>query len=133
MSQRSGWLLLVLTACGGATDEARAPAPASAAPAVRSYRVEQDTRVKTPRGASFPVAAGWRVTEHADRIVLEDPEAQLRLVQVEVEAALDRRGAQLQSTIDGLEAPGAGRESHAGKVAAAERRAAAGRAPLTAR
>ncbi len=45
-----------------------------------------ETTVKTPRGASFPVAAGWTVTEAGDQITLSDPEHQMKVTYVELEA-----------------------------------------------
>jgi CubicO group peptidase (beta-lactamase class C family) len=184
--------------CGGATPAADAPssaataatAPATAATPIppKTWRADADAEVTLPGGATFPVAAGWSVTEHADRVVLEDPEGQLHLVYAVVQAksgadaiaaawkrhdpsfavpakqtitppsptwdevvqtvydtpgtrvvianarrkgdtawvalvdapaaAIDRRGAQMQNSFDGLEVPGVDRESLAGREAA---------------
>jgi CubicO group peptidase (beta-lactamase class C family) len=92
-------VLLLSVACGGAEPQPQTtPTPptsatanvsdAGAAPvaAAKTYTMTADGPVKTARGATFPVAAGWHVTEKQGEIVLQDPERELSLAYVEVEA-----------------------------------------------
>lgn len=197
-------LCLLLAACAPPAPTVAEPLPApppSSAPAAAAssapaapaapkiYQADKDMTVTTARGATFPVAAGWHVTEAHDRITLEDPDRKLKMVFFEIEAAtgaeaidlawklhdekfvrkvassinpppkdwdevvqtiyetdpsahrlvlanarrkgkiswtaildsergtLDRRGAQLQNTVDGLKVPGMEEETYAGKTA----------------
>ncbi len=71
------------SATANASDAGVAPPVAAAA---KTYTMTADGPVKTARGATFPVGAGWHVTEKQGEIVLQDPERELSLAYVEVEA-----------------------------------------------
>ena len=80
-------MLLVLAALPGCT----APSPGTAAsqvaaPAAASAEATRDRTVRLPSGATLKVAADWTVTASTDGVILEDPEKQLKIERVEVEA-----------------------------------------------
>src|SRR5437867_2226864 len=66
--------VLALAACAG-------PSPGVMAPLAATDRV-----VALPSGAALKVAADWTVTASPDGLILEDPEKQLRIDLVEVDA-----------------------------------------------
>jgi CubicO group peptidase (beta-lactamase class C family) len=90
---------LLLVACGTAPPPTAAepladpgpgaPPASSAAPppaAAKSYQAAQETTLTTPGGATFPVAAGWFVTERGELVLLEDPDRKLKVALVELES-----------------------------------------------
>lgn len=64
------------------TVTAGAPTQAS----VTTRTLDTDTVLERPSGASFEVAAGWKVSEAPDRVTLVTPEGDLRVIYLEVEA-----------------------------------------------
>ena len=66
--------VLALAACAG-------PSPGVVAPPAAADRV-----VALPSGATLKVVADWTVTAAPDGLILEDPEKQLRIDLVEVDA-----------------------------------------------
>lgn len=68
----------------------RAPAEATAAQGTRTLAA--DTTLATPSGATLTVPAGWHVTLREDRLVLEEPDRELRVVILET-AETDLREA----------------------------------------
>src|SRR2546422_5738663 len=70
-------LLLALAALAGCAG----PSPGAMAPPAATDRV-----VALPSGATLKAAADWTVTASPDGLVLEDPEKQLRIDLVEVDA-----------------------------------------------
>lgn len=87
-------LLALLANCAGtlpseapkAAEPPATRAAKSAAPAATTRTLRADTVLERPSGASFKAAAGWTVSEAADRVTLVSPEGDLRVVYLEVEA-----------------------------------------------
>ena len=84
-------MLLALAALSGCA----APAPGTMAPQTAAPEVAApasaegarvDRTVTLPSGATLKVAADWTVTTSTDGLILEDPEKQLKIELVEVEA-----------------------------------------------
>ncbi|QRK06890.1 beta-lactamase family protein [Archangium violaceum] len=85
--------LLLLTSCTAATttsaSPSSAPTPQTTAPApspttVQARKLDAATPMKTASSTPFTVSSGWYVTEDDGRLLLEDPERQLRLTLLEV-------------------------------------------------
>src|SRR5258706_11841782 len=98
MSSRSNWscpmtrarnpwsaLLILVLGCGSAV-AADSTATASAADAAQATRVDADTPRATAAGATFTVPAGWSARSAERMVVLEPPEADLRVALVDVDA-----------------------------------------------
>jgi hypothetical protein len=89
----SRWMLLALAAlsgCAAPPPGTMAPQTAAsqvAAPAAAPAETTLDRTVTLPSGATLKVAADWTVTAATDGLILEDPEKQLKIELVEVEAA----------------------------------------------
>ena len=80
-----------LSGCTGRPDTPIAPQTAAAevaepAAATSAEVAQADRTVTLPSGATVKVAADWTVTASADGLVLEDPDKQLKVELVEVEA-----------------------------------------------
>ncbi|WP_257453137.1 serine hydrolase domain-containing protein [Archangium lipolyticum] len=80
--------LLLLTSCTAAqsTVAPASPPPVSqaASPAPTGRKLDAATPMRTASSTPFTVSAGWYVTEQDGRLLLEDPERQLRLTLLEV-------------------------------------------------
>jgi CubicO group peptidase (beta-lactamase class C family) len=59
----------------------------AASPNASAQAPPAERKVTLPSGATFKVASDWRVTELKDGLVLEDPEKQLKVELVELEAS----------------------------------------------
>jgi CubicO group peptidase (beta-lactamase class C family) len=104
---RSPLLLLALVAAcsGGASTRPGIPAgpdvvttppaepPSASTAAPRSRTLTADETITTASGATFTASSGWKVDEHADRVVLTAPEGDVTLTYVEVTGAADRDAA----------------------------------------
>lgn len=97
-TRAAGLLLFTVTACGSVPPSdapvptpPTAPSPRAAATtepaAPKTWTAEKEAQVTLPSGAHFPIGAGWHVAEHEGRVVLQDPERQLSVVYVELDAA----------------------------------------------
>src|SRR6266545_2516677 len=81
--------LVALSGCAAPPSGTMTPqtgAPQVAAPAAASAEAALDRTVPLPSGATLKVAADWTVTASTDGLILEDPEKQLTIELVEVEA-----------------------------------------------
>ena len=68
----------------GPTAQTQPPAgPVSQAPALTFKQLSEDTRIKTPSGATFTVASGWHIAETPNLIVIQEPEKELAAAFVE--------------------------------------------------
>src|SRR5262245_57295702 len=92
-------IAILLVACGGAeTTPVQAPppppssvAPPAAAPAPKpgaetltsTRKLEAETPITTPAGATFTAPKGWSLTERSGALVLEDPNKEVSLTFVE--------------------------------------------------
>ena len=76
---------LLLVACHDACGpEPRPSPPPAAGTATRETRtLPADTALATPSGATFTAPAGWHVTTREGRLVLEEPDRELRVVVLE--------------------------------------------------
>lgn len=87
MSHRPIAVLLAVVAAGTAP-RVRAAAPASpAATAPAAAPLAEDARLTSASGATYPVSKGWWVTRSDGFTLLEDPDRELKLVLLELEAA----------------------------------------------
>ena len=82
-------VLLALGPLSGCASPPRAAAPPAAVAAgpVSAEATQTDRTVTLPSGATVKVAIDWAVATAADGLVLEDPEKQLRVDLVEVDAS----------------------------------------------
>jgi CubicO group peptidase (beta-lactamase class C family) len=60
--------------------------PVPQPPALIFKQLTEDTKLKTPSGATFTVAKGWHVAEAPDLIVIQEPDKELEAAFVEVVA-----------------------------------------------
>lgn len=81
--------LVALSGCAAPPPGARPPQTAvsgTAAPAASAEVTPADRTVTLPSGSTLKVEADWTVTASTDGVVLEDPEKQVKIEVVEVEA-----------------------------------------------
>jgi CubicO group peptidase (beta-lactamase class C family) len=93
----------VAVACSGGAEKSSAtptttpvvePAKPSqpSPPSGKRHKLDAETKIALPSGATFTVASGWTVEERADLVLFVAPEGDLEAAYVEVEAA-DRAAA----------------------------------------
>ncbi|WNG37007.1 beta-lactamase family protein [Archangium violaceum] len=85
--------LLLLTSCTAASTTVTPPSstPTPQASAARARKLEAATPMRTASSSPFTVSAGWYVTEEHGRLLLEDPERELRITLLEVPGASAER------------------------------------------
>jgi CubicO group peptidase (beta-lactamase class C family) len=76
-------IAVVLTSASAAAQTQPPPGPAPQTPALTFKQLTEDTKLKTPSGATFTVSKGWYVAEAPNLIVIQEPDKELSAAFIE--------------------------------------------------
>jgi CubicO group peptidase (beta-lactamase class C family) len=79
-------LAILLIAPGAAAQTQPQAGPVPQAPALTFKQLTEDTKLKTPSGATFTVSSGWHLAETPTLIVIQEPEKEMSAAFTEIAA-----------------------------------------------